>query len=92
MKQIQLVGTTLEEHYNYIFKYIDKKFENLEKNYHPKEPTTYLSRKETADLLKVNLSTLWNWQQKKILIPKGIGKKVLYDRKDVEKAIVKLNK
>lgn len=92
MKQIQLVGTTLEEHYKFMFNYIDKKFENLEKNYHPKEPTTYLSRKETAKLLKVDVSTLWNWHQKKTLIPHSIGNRILYDRKDISEAIVKLNK
>lgn len=92
MKQIQLLGITRDEHNLPIFNYIDKKFEDLKKFYQLKEPATYLSRKETADLLKVDLSTLWNWHQKKILIPKGIGKRVLYDRKDVEKAIVTLKK
>lgn len=49
-----------------------------------------LTKKETAQLLNVDLSTLWNWQKKRILIPFGIGGRVYYRMSDIEKALVKL--
>lgn len=52
MRQIQLVGITPEENNKPVFEYIDKKFNDLKKHLQPKEPTTYLSRQETAEFLK----------------------------------------
>lgn len=49
-----------------------------------------LTKKETANLLNVDLSTLWNWHQKGILIPFGIGGRVYYRMSDIEKALVQL--
>lgn len=51
----------------------------------------YLTREETAKLLKVDLSTLWHWKSKGILIPYGIGNRVYYKRSDIDKAMIKLN-
>ncbi|MCD8434543.1 DNA-binding protein [Tenacibaculum dicentrarchi] len=67
---------------------------NIKKNFQPKEPTEYLSRQETADLLKVDLSTLWNYQRKKLLVPVSIKgtNRVLYTRKSIQNALVTLNK
>lgn len=49
-----------------------------------------LTKKETAKLLNVDLSTLWNWQQKGILKPFGIGGRVYYKFSDIEKALIQL--
>lgn len=44
----------------------------------------YLSRKETADLLKVDFSTLWRWNKSGLLRSKKIGpRRVLYRYDDV---------
>lgn len=44
----------------------------------------YLSRKETADLLKVDFSTLWRWNKSGLLRSKKAGpRRVLYNYKDV---------
>lgn len=44
----------------------------------------YLSRKETADLLKVDFSTLWRWNKSGLLRSKKVGpRRVLYNYKDV---------
>lgn len=44
----------------------------------------YLSRKETADLLKVDFSTLWRWNKSGLLRSKKVGpRRVLYRYKDV---------
>ncbi|MFV5699644.1 helix-turn-helix domain-containing protein [Flavobacterium sp. ZT3R17] len=55
----------------------------------PKEE--YLTREETAKLLKVDLSTLWHWNKNGVLTPYGISNRVYYKRSDIDKAMVKLN-
>ena len=50
----------------------------------------YLTREETAKLLKVDLSTLWHWKNKGILTPHGISNRVYYKRSDIDKAMTKL--
>lgn len=64
----------------------------IQKNFQPKIPTEWLTRNEVAELLKVDLSTLWNWHQKKKLIPFGIGNRVLYKRSDIDAALILLGK
>jgi hypothetical protein len=91
MKQINFIQTTPEE-LNYQFKRIlHNHFEEFKKYFQPKEPIEYLTRKETAELLKVDLSTLYSWNKKGILRPVGIGKRVYYRRQDIENAMIELN-
>lgn len=92
MQQIQLVGITPQENNKPIFEYIDKKINDLKKHLQPKEPTTFLTRTEVAELLSVDLSTVHNLSVKGTLQKYQIGGRVLYKRKEVENAIVKLLK
>lgn len=48
------------------------------------EEDEWLTREETAILLKVSLPTLRELEKRKELIPSRIGKRVLYSRKTVE--------
>ena len=61
-------------------------------HFQPKEPVEYLSRQETAELLKVDLSTIHNWTKQNKLVAYSIGARVYYKRKEVENAIVKLER
>jgi len=90
MKQIQLVGITSEELLNSIFKGIDARFAQLEKQFQPREPETYLTRKQTCELVGVNYTTLTNWKKKNILVPVSIGGRVLYKRSEIEAAMVRI--
>ncbi len=92
MKTIQLVGLTPEENNKPVLDYIDKKFEDLKKHLQPKEPTQYLTRNEVAEMLKVDISTVHNLSVKGILQKFQIGGRVLYKRKQIEEAIVELEK
>jgi len=64
--------------------------EELQRNFEPKAPTELLTVQETAKMLKVDRSTLWNWQQKQTLVPYGIGARVYYRRSDIENALILL--
>jgi hypothetical protein len=90
MKTVQLVGMTPEENNKPIFEYFDKKFDDLEKSFQPKEPTTFLTRKEVAKLLSVDISSIHNMTVKGILQKYQISGRVLYKRSEVENAIIKL--
>ena len=50
-----------------------------------------LTREETAQLLKIDISTLWNWTKKGKIISHGIGNRVYYKRGEIMKALVKFN-
>ena len=47
-----------------------------------------LSREETVKLLKINSTTLWNWNRKGKIIAHGIGNRVYYKRGEIMKALI----
>jgi hypothetical protein len=73
-----------------LFEGLQKQLTELKQNFEPKSPTEYLTRNETAEMLKVDLSTLWLWQKKGKLIPVGLGNRVYYRRSDIESALIDL--
>jgi hypothetical protein len=61
-------------------------------NLQPKEPDKYLGRKEVAELLNVNISSIHNYTVKGILTAFQLGGKIYYKKADIEAAMIKLNK
>jgi len=64
----------------------------IKMNLQPKEPTKYLGRREVAQMLDVNISTIHNWTVKGILTALQIGGRIYYRKKDVEAALIELKK
>jgi hypothetical protein len=89
MKSTILHNVSAEQITN-LFEGLQKQLTELKQNFEPKVPTEYLTRNEVAEMLKVDLSTLWLWQKKGKLIPVGIGNRVYYRRSDIESALVDL--
>lgn len=87
---IQFIQTSPSDFLNGVTEIIDSRFEALKQNFEPKTPTEYLSRRETADLLKIDLSTLHRWTKEGKLISYGIGNRVYYKREEIEQSLVKL--
>jgi hypothetical protein len=85
--QIELPNNVLND-----IEYIKQTLTNLQKHFQPKEPNEYLTRLEVSKLLKIDLSSVHNWTKKGLLQSYQIGGRVYYKRKEVENAIVKLNK
>lgn len=48
------------------------------------KPTEYLTRQETAKLLKVTTTTLYKWDKRDILKPIRMGNEVRYRLQDIE--------
>ncbi|WP_226334420.1 helix-turn-helix domain-containing protein [Echinicola marina] len=91
MKKLQLFEMTLEEVEDRFSVLFLKHFQELKKEFKPDQPEEYLSRKEVADMLKIELSTLHNWVKKGKLQSYGIGNRVYFLRSDIEKAMKPLN-
>jgi hypothetical protein len=90
MKQIQLVGISPDALLDLIDMRLNKHFKEVTKHLQPKEPTVYLTRKEVATLLSVDLSSVHNMTVKGILQKYQISGRVLYNRAEVECSIVKI--
>jgi excisionase family DNA binding protein len=89
---IQITQLTPDQFEETIKKAVKSQLDSLRNEIAPVQPKEeYLSRKEVADLLKVELSTLHNWCKKGKLKPYGIGNRVYFLRSDIEKALVPLN-
>ena len=91
MQTSTLIQTTPEQLTGVILSEIDKKLNELKKDFQPKEPTEYLTRNETAKLLSINLSTLHFWTKKGKLKAYGIGNRVYYKRHEIESTLIRLN-
>ena len=92
MSTVQFISVTPEQLQNAIIEGVRIQLNEFKKHFQPKEPNEYLTRLEVSKLLKIDLSSVHNWSKKGILQPYQIGGRVYYKRKEVENAIVKLNR
>ena len=83
-----LTPLELEEIFIRAFK---KELEDLKQGFQPKHPVEFLTRQQTADLLHIDLSTLWSWTKKGKLKAYSISSRVYYKRKEVEESFVEVN-
>lgn len=90
MQTVQFVSCSPEQLQNAITENVRGQLEELKKSFQPKTPEEYLTRKETAELLKINLSTLYLWTKKGVLQSVGCQGKVYYKRSEVESALIEL--
>lgn len=88
----QVHNTTLEELTETVFKGLDERFEKLVENFSPREPDELLTTKELENELKISAVTRWNWEKKKILIPRKIGARTYYLRSEIKELLLNSNK
>lgn len=74
-----------------IRKVVNEQLEVFRKNLSTENPDELLSRAEACNLLKVNLTTLWNWSKKGKIIAYGIGNRVYYKRAELLERLVRIN-
>jgi excisionase family DNA binding protein len=91
MNKLQLIEITTDELQELINNAIKSEFDKLKNHFQPVEPEYYLTRTEVANLLKINITTLWNWTKKGRLKSYGIGERVYYKRKEIENSIILIN-
>lgn len=91
-KIIQLFGITPEELKHYIVKDVKAELNSLAQNFEPKKPAEYLTRKEVANILKVSLVTLTDWNKRGILKPYRLGNLIRYKSEEIDAALISINK
>ncbi len=91
MEAIQLIQITPEQLQTEILKGVKLQIDDLKNHFQPKQPNEYLSRSEVSKMLGVDLSTLHNWNKKKILNPLAISGRIFYLRSEVEASIKPIN-
>lgn len=92
MKKATILHDFSPEQITSLFEGLQNQLTELKANFQPKVPEEFLTRNEVAELLKCDLSTLWNWTKKSKLISYGIGNRTYYKRTEIESAMVCLNK
>lgn len=91
MKLTQVFGISPDEFKESIIKDIRTEIKTLSQSFQPITPAEYLTRKEIADILKISLVTLSDWNRKKILKPYRLGKLIRYKRSDIDLALISIN-
>lgn len=76
----------LDQRFKTINNQLSERFKLKEKN-----QLEYLSRKETAKLLKVSLVTLNDWSKRGLVKPYYMGKRVLYKKEEIINSVEKVN-
>ena len=90
MKQIYLSGLTPDALADLIDDRLNNRFKDVITYLQPKEPSIYITRKAVAKMLSVDVSTVHNMTIRGTLQKYQIDGRVLYIRKEVEDAIVKI--
>ena len=91
-KITQVFGITPEELKESILIDVRAELKQLAQNFQPVLPPEYLTRQETAKILKVSLVTLSDWNKKKILHPYRLGNLIRYKQSEIEQALISINK
>jgi len=91
MNAIQFIAYTPQQLEDVILQRLEELFKKQSQDAKPKQLEEYLTRKEVAQLFKVDLSTIHNWCKRGKLRPYGIGKRVYFLKSDVQNALVPLH-
>jgi len=81
-----IVSLTTEQLYEFasqILSGAQKIYEKVE------EPEQYLTRRQTAQALDVDLSTLWRWNREAYLKPVQVGGRRMYKLSDINRILQK---
>lgn len=92
MSSVQFISITPEQLQNAIIEGVKLQLEDLKTNFQPKEPNTYLTRSDVAQMLKIDLSSVHNWTRKGVLKSYQISGRVYYKLAEIEASIVELKK
>lgn len=74
----------LEEQFS---KITEQVFLRAKKEIEAQQSEKYLSPKVVAELLDINVCTLWRWEKSGYLLPIRVGAKVRYRKSDIDKLL-----
>jgi excisionase family DNA binding protein len=85
-------GVTPEKLTETILNGVKNQLDELRKDFTPKQPEDFLTRMETAKLLKISLTTVHEWANTKILKAYKVGNRTYFSRKEIENTLFNSNK
>lgn len=88
----QIHGITPDELKESILNDVREELKLLAQNFQPVTPPEYVTRKEAAEILKISVITLSDWNKKGILNPYRLGNLIRYKRAELDEALVQINK
>ena len=88
----QIHGITPDELKESILNDVREELKLLAQNFQPVTPSEYVTRKEAAEILKISVITLSDWNKKRILNPYRLGNLIRYKRAELDEALVQINK
>jgi hypothetical protein len=91
MQQIQVLQTTPQQLQSEINAGVKIILDDFLKNFKPKLPNEYLSRRDVADMFGVDISSIHNWVKSGKIKAFGIGGRVYFLRSDIEASLIPLN-
>jgi excisionase family DNA binding protein len=84
-------GITPEQLTETILNGVRNQLNELKKDFTPKEPEDFLTRMETAKLLKISLTTVHEWANTGILKMYKVGNRTYFSRKEIESTLFSSN-
>lgn len=88
---IMLHNLTPEDLEELLRKVVSEQLDEFRKNTSTENPEELLTREEACLLLKISLTSLWNWTKKGKLMAYGIGNRVFYKRGELIQSLVRIN-
>jgi hypothetical protein len=82
--------TSDEDLTNIIIKGVEKKLISFYQQLQPKEQTTWITRKQVAEILSISLVSVDDWTKRNILTAYRISNKKRYKKHEVENALTKI--
>lgn len=87
---VQFIQITPDELEKKITAGIRLQLEEFLRNYKPKQPNEYLTRRQVAEMFDVDISTVSNWQKSGKLKPKALGSRIYFLRSDIDASLIPL--
>ena len=82
-KTIEIQEITVDELADKVADKLLDKIKHYLDDLHTNESDVYLTRQETADFLKINITTLWHWTNKAKIKSYGIGYRRYYNKQEI---------
>ena len=91
MQQIQITQLSPEDLQELLKELFRSELEALKKQNEKSNADVFYTREETAERLKIDLSTLHRWTKSGKIIPHAIGARIYYKESSIQQALIKLD-
>lgn len=74
-----------------ITRVVKDQLQEFKKNVPTENPNELITRAEACTLLKINITTLWNWTKKGKVVAYGIGNRVYFKKGELMESLIRIN-